>query len=290
VDEKTEVVLLNGQAGKVSDLKIGQWIRAYWNPDPSDPKQQRIVKIEPSMPSWAVQRLADLEKSVGSLEVAVRVFINGKGDEEELHLLGPDNEGGYKEPFFARLTKDDMAKLLRYLAVEGFLADAMDGAAGDGKLPLPAPPYVRLAVGKFYQAVSWTPDTVRRLEGIKAVLPDKAAAKMSGLLAKVREKVGGPTTQAAGTRISGKGWEVYIWQEKDVMLFALLPGTNRLKSNDEIAQVAVKDIDSIRRQLDQLKVGQFITVNGQRLGGSPPAEQGKAVAGYCKKIGLDVLR
>jgi hypothetical protein len=195
VDEKTEVVLLNGQPGKLGDLKVGQWVRACWNPDSRDPKQQRIAKIEPSMPSWAAQRLADLEKSVGSLEVAVRVFINGKGDEEELHLLGPDNEGGCKEPFFARLTNDDMTKLLRYLAVEGFLADAADSMMADGKLPLPAPPYVRLAVGKFYQAVSWTPDTAKRLEGIQAVLPDKAAAKMSGLLAKVREKLGVPATQ-----------------------------------------------------------------------------------------------
>ena len=32
---------------------------------------------------------------------------------EELHLIGPDHAGGYKEPFQARLQKDEMAKRLR---------------------------------------------------------------------------------------------------------------------------------------------------------------------------------
>ena len=79
VDEKTIVVLLNGKLGKLSDLKVGQWIKVYWNLDGNDPKQQRIVKIEPGMPSWAAQRLADLENNGGKLDVAIRVFINGKG-------------------------------------------------------------------------------------------------------------------------------------------------------------------------------------------------------------------
>lgn len=187
VDGKTVIVLLNGQLGKLSDLTVGQWIKVYWNPDANDPKQQRIVKIEPGMPWWAGQRLADLEKNAGNLDVAIRVFINGKGNEEELHLLGPDNEGGYKEPFFARLTQGEMTKLLNYLSVEGYLADAIDGKMADGTRQPPAPPYVALLVGSFYQSLPLTPDTVKRLEGIKAVLPDQAAAKLTGLLAKMRK-------------------------------------------------------------------------------------------------------
>ena len=58
VDENTQVILLGDKAGKLSDLKVGASIKVYWDPDPNDPKQQRIVKIEPSMPWWAAQRLA----------------------------------------------------------------------------------------------------------------------------------------------------------------------------------------------------------------------------------------
>lgn len=187
VDEKTVVILLNGQPGKLSDLKVGQWIKVYWKPDAKDPNQQRIVKIEPGMPPWAAQRLADLENNVGKLDVAVRVFINGKGDEEELHFLGPDNEGGFKEPFFARLTKGEMTKLIRYMSEEGFLADAIDGKRG-GAMPKPlAAPYVNLVADSFYQSLPLTPDTVKRLEGIKAVLPDQAAAKLARVLANLRK-------------------------------------------------------------------------------------------------------
>ena len=104
-----------------------------------------------------------------------------------MHLLGPDNEGGYKEPFFARLTKGEMTRLLRYLSVEGFLADAIDGKMADATSRPPAPPYVKLLVGSFYQSLPLTPDTVKRLEGIKAVLPDPAVAKLAGLLVKMRK-------------------------------------------------------------------------------------------------------
>ncbi len=31
VDEKTVVVLLDGKTGKLSDLKVGQWVKVYWN-------------------------------------------------------------------------------------------------------------------------------------------------------------------------------------------------------------------------------------------------------------------
>ena len=40
-------VLLSGKPEKLGDLKVGQWIKAYWIPDPNNPKQQKIVKIEP---------------------------------------------------------------------------------------------------------------------------------------------------------------------------------------------------------------------------------------------------
>ena len=201
VDKKTVVVLLDGKAGELSDLKVGQWIKVYWNLEPSDPKQQRIVKIEPGMPWWAAQRLADLEKNVGAVEISLMVFIgqieqdgvtirySGPGDLEELHLVGPDHPGGYKEPFQARLQSDEMAKLLRHLAFEGFLAGAMDNGQKDATLKPPATPYLKLSVGKFYAYLAWGPDTIKRLKGMKAVVREPAARKIEGLLGTVEKQI-----------------------------------------------------------------------------------------------------
>ena len=223
VDDKTEVVLPNGRPGKLTDLAVGQWVKVYWNPDANDPKQQRIVKIEPGMAPWAAERLADLEKNAGTLEVGIRLFVNGKGDVEELHLLGPDNKVGYKEPFFARLTKEEMTKLLRYLAVEGFLANAIDGKNADATPKPPAPPYVQLSAGNFYQNVSLTADVIKRLEGIQAVLPDPAAAKMETLLKRVRKIVGLPASQPAdaNTKLSKLTVERAAKLKADVKTFTL---------------------------------------------------------------------
>lgn len=202
-DEKTVVVLLGGKAGKLSDLKVGQWVKIYWNPDPENAKQQRIVKIEPSMPWWAAERLAELEKNVGTLEVSLMVFIgqikqegaviryNGPGNFEELHLIGPDHADNYKEPFQARLQKDEMLKLIRHLALEGFLANATDTTKMDGELAPPATPYVKLSVGKFYEYLAWGPDTIKRLETMKAVAGEKAGKKIEKLLAAVGYQVEG---------------------------------------------------------------------------------------------------
>ena len=77
VDEKTVVVLSDGKVGKLTDLKVGQWIKVYWNPDPNDPKQQRIVKIEPGVAPWAAQPLAHAQRpadpqKAATAEVVVR--------------------------------------------------------------------------------------------------------------------------------------------------------------------------------------------------------------------------
>ena len=225
-----------------------------------------------TQPSLAIKRLADLEKNVGSLEVGIRVFVNGKGDEEELHLLSPDNKGGYKEPFFARLTKDEMTNLLRHLAVEGFLVDAFDGR-NKGKLPPPVPPYVQLSVGNFFERVALGPETLKRLEGIKAVLPDEAAAKMERMLAKVREKTAPATTPAAAewTKLHAEeGW--YRDLDKPEQVFV---GT--LQQMDRRYQLGSRFLwpDKQNPVLDKL-VGQKVEIRGKpwdvQLKGMPVSE------------------
>ena len=45
-----------------------------------------------------------------------------------------------------------------------------------------------------------------------------------------------PTPKPTGTKTSFKGWELYVWQKDGDTYFSLLEGTNRLKTDDEIAQ------------------------------------------------------
>ena len=85
---------------------------------------------------------------------------------------------------------------------------------------------------------------------------------------------------------SQKGWELYAWQEDEVTYFALLPGTNRLKTAQEIKDLAVKDIRAIRAQLDQLQKGESVSLHGRRLNTKASATLTKQLTEYCKKIGL----
>ncbi len=194
VDKKTEVVLLGGKAGTLSDLKVGQWIHVYSNTDPNHPDQQRIVKIEPGMAPWAAERLAELEASVGAVRVGVVVFIDGKNNIERLDLIGPDHPKGFPEQSTVHLSKDELLKVLRHMAYDGFLADAWDSKPNSsivGAQPPhpPAPPYLMLSAGKYHGYVPWGPEAIQRLAGLKTALGQQAAQKLDGLLAKVRTQV-----------------------------------------------------------------------------------------------------
>ena len=85
---------------------------------------------------------------------------------------------------------------------------------------------------------------------------------------------------------SQKGWELYTWQEDEVTYFALLPGTNRLKTAQEIKDIAVKDIRASRAQLDQLQKCESVFLHGRRLNTKASATLTKQLTEYCKKIGL----
>ena len=92
----------------------------------------------------------------------------------------------------------------------------------------------------------------------------------------------------AGTKTSFKGWESYVWQKDGDTNFSLLEGTNRLKTDEEIAKAAVKGIEAIKPKLDELKPGQEVVVLGKNRGDTPPKDQVSKVQEYGKKIGLTV--
>jgi hypothetical protein len=91
-------------------------------------------------------------------------------------------------------------------------------------------------------------------------------------------------------KTSMKGWELYIWQDGGETHFALLPGTNRLKTDEEIAQAAVKGLDAIKPKLNALKEGEYLFLRGRRLNEHEhaPEDQARAVVDYCTEIGLKV--
>ncbi|MCY2994373.1 MAG: alpha/beta hydrolase [Planctomycetota bacterium] len=90
-----------------------------------------------------------------------------------------------------------------------------------------------------------------------------------------------------GTKASFKGWELYVWQQDGDNYFSLLPGTNRLKTDAEIAAAAAKGIDAIKPKLDELKAGEMVFIHGKRLGDGPPNDQANLLREHSRKIGLN---
>jgi hypothetical protein len=95
-----------------------------------------------------------------------------------------------------------------------------------------------------------------------------------------------PTDKTNGAKTSFKGWELYVWQETGDTYFSLLPGTNRLKTDEEIKKAAVKGIDAIKPMLDELKPGEYVFVGGKKLTEPPPKDQVAPVVEYGKNAGL----
>jgi hypothetical protein len=124
------------------------------------------------------------------------------------------------------------------------------------------------STNKFYQATrQQKPGTLRVVVVIEADPPLAAAA-----------------TPARKTSL--KGWELYVWQQDGTTYFSLMVGNNRLKTAEEIAKSAVKGVEAIQPQLDQLQKGELVFVHGRRLGTKAPAPPAKQVTEYCEKIGL----
>lgn len=94
----------------------------------------------------------------------------------------------------------------------------------------------------------------------------------------------------ARSKVNEKGWELRVWQDNGQTQYALLSGTNRVKTDKEIAQAAVNSLDAIEKQLDELKDGQDVFFMG-RVQTDKPSEAAAIddLIKYCNKIGLQVL-
>lgn len=93
---------------------------------------------------------------------------------------------------------------------------------------------------------------------------------------------------------SMKGYELYSWRDKrsGEWYFALLPGTNRLKTFDEIAVPPnqLKTVNSLRQELAKLPRGEhieWITWTDNHLG-MPPNEIVNQIKATSTELGLDL--
>jgi len=91
-----------------------------------------------------------------------------------------------------------------------------------------------------------------------------------------------------GTGHSMKGWELHVWRVDGAISYSLMVGTNRIKSDAEIADSAVDGFMAITMELDELKKGESVVICGRRLFDEAPAALAKDVAEYCERIGLGV--
>jgi hypothetical protein len=89
-----------------------------------------------------------------------------------------------------------------------------------------------------------------------------------------------------------KGYELYSWQADGTWHYALIVGTNRLKTFDEITAPAAthKSLTALRQQLARLARGeeiQWITWTDARLA-LPPQETVADIVKVCQELGLNL--
>ena len=89
---------------------------------------------------------------------------------------------------------------------------------------------------------------------------------------------------------SMKGYELYSWQEGEHWYYSLLPGTNRIKSFDEISveEVRLPDSEALMMELGRLPPGEWVYWTSQRVPGTglPAGEILAQVRDYCEQTGL----
>jgi hypothetical protein len=59
------------------------------------------------------------------------------------------------------------------------------------------------------------------------------------------------------SRLAGKGYELYSWEADGTWLYALLPGTNRNKTQAEVVAAAT-DLRTLKRKLSVLAVNEQV--------------------------------
>jgi streptogramin lyase len=92
--------------------------------------------------------------------------------------------------------------------------------------------------------------------------------------------------------LSMKGYELYSWQVNGSWYFALLIGTNRIKTLEEIvaSSIRLESLEALQAKLDQLHDGEQVFWLADRVSGMalPPEEMIDAVAAHCSYLGVNL--
>jgi hypothetical protein len=100
---------------------------------------------------------------------------------------------------------------------------------------------------------------------------------------------------------SGKGYELYSWKDKGHWYYSLLPGTNRLKSYEEITEPGTvrRDTEGLKSELQKLSKGDEVfwmsdapasarkSAAGQTLNVKHPSRKRiESIKAICDKLGI----
>ena len=77
---------------------------------------------------------------------------------------------------------------------------------------------------------------------------------------------------SAQPKLAFKGYELYSWQSEGEWRFALVPGTNRLKSWSELKAAAAPE-DEVQRAIAKLPRGEQVSWCSRRVEGDGPAQE-----------------
>jgi hypothetical protein len=106
-------------------------------------------------------------------------------------------------------------------------------------------------------------------------------------------RAGGAGSPEAGSVRSMKGFELYSWQVEGEWTFALVVGTNRIKTVEEITspEVGVEGLDALERELDRLAPGEQVFWSEERVPDMrlPPDDVIAQVRAYCEQRGLHLV-
>jgi hypothetical protein len=104
----------------------------------------------------------------------------------------------------------------------------------------------------------------------------------------------GAASQATATPFaeSMKGYELYSWQEDGQWNFAVLVGTNREKTLEEIKaeETVLHGLDALTAALEQMPAGQYITWSSRETLSFPPQDIIEQIEKICADRGLLLSR
>ena len=284
-------VEINGCEGlplkKMVTLKPGERrvVKLTDNPAPSNV----FIALEAPLSEQASKRAESMKADFATF----RLELNYSGQEDKplyrliVSVPAVEQLGGNPFHRIVQVKEAEAISIIDHLARDGFLDQAVD-LRNKSEQPSPSRPGYSLKVvagASLDEDLGWGLPMLQRLDSLSDALPDTAMKDMEFVLT----RLSGLRKQWEAEqqpKTSLKGWELYIWRQGDETYFSLMVGTNRLKTDEEIAKSAVKGFEAVKPKLDQLKKGEELFLQGRRFTEITPVEEADMLTDYSEKIGL----